>query len=147
MTELTSTFTHEEWATLKRGPVFMLHHVAGADSHIDGAEWTALIDAVAGGAQAEETLVRDVMTELGAELHANALGAPDAHPPLEGLRQISSILGRALPGEASSFKAALLEIGAALAEASGTQLVRTFDATATERAALNAAVAALDMSS
>ena len=128
MTEQTATFTYEEWETLKQGPVWILHQVAGADSHVDTAEWTALIDAVAAGARADERLVRNVMTALGAELHANAQRLPGSYAPLDGLREIAAIVDRAIPVEAPSFKATLLEIGATLAEASGAQLVRTFKA-------------------
>lgn len=160
MTEESLGFTRSQWEVLKHGPLYMLAHVAGADSHIDAAEWSALIDAVLAAATADDRLLRGVMGALSEQIHAGQKEIPDTHLPLDGLREVALILENWPEDEGRSYREALIEIGATVSEASGAQLTRTFAAhhgqagwvrsggiSAHERAALASAAQALKLPS
>lgn len=100
----------------------MLAHVGGVDAHIDSAEWTSLIDAVLAASGQDDDLVAAVMGELAAALHRGERQIPDGHEPLEGLTEIRSILAGWHDDSGEGYRVALMEIGAAIADASGAQL-------------------------
>ena len=149
----------EQWAALKAGPMHMLTQVGGADFHIDGDEWNALIAAVTESADADDELLRAVMASVASELKDGVAGPGQlSSDGLEGLRAIAAILD-SREDRGRTFREALLELGATIAESSGSQLTRTFTAnhgragwarsagtSAMERAALEAAAEVLGLS-
>ncbi len=149
-------YSDSQWEVLKEGPVHMLKQVAGADSLVDRAEWTALVDAVLAAANHEDELVRAVMSDLSAELHDGAaLGEHDGFKSLDGLRAVRLLLD-SREDKGLRFRETMMQFGATIAESSGAQLTRTFAAfqgeagwkkssgtSAMERASLQAAAEAL----
>jgi hypothetical protein len=121
-------FTEAQWDVLKRGPMYMLACVGGVDSHIDAVEWSALIDAVIAGAEVDDALVRGVLGALAEDLHEAPRGNGDGLPPLDGLGEVRKVLEGYSGDEGRSFREALLEIGATIADSSGAQLTMTFAA-------------------
>jgi hypothetical protein len=118
-------FTASQWEALKRGPLYMLACVGGADSRIDSTEWSALLDAVVESAQADDALVREVMAALAADVRAGRefhLETPDS---AAALLEIRDILG-AWSERGLGYRTTLMEIGAAIAESSGAQLTMTY---------------------
>jgi hypothetical protein len=160
MPEDTLDFDRPAMEVLKRGPLYMLAHIGGADSHVDAAEWVALIDAVITAANVDDRLTRGVLGPLSQSLHAGAKEIPDGRVPLDGLREIARVL-ESWPDDAGrAYRETLIQIGAAVAEASGSQLTRTFLAhhgqagwvrsggtSAHEREALQSAAEALGLGS
>ena len=148
--------TESEWDVLKEGPAHMLRLIAGADSHIDRAEWTALVDAVLASVNHQDALVQALMEDLSDELHHGAIvGDRDGSDALHGLQALGGVLDL-LPDRGAQLRETLLQLGATIAESSGAQLTMTFAAhhnspgwaraagtSATEREALRAAAAAL----
>ena len=150
-------FTESQWEVLKAGPLYMLAHVAGADSLIDRAEWQALIETVGAAASSDsDAPVRDLMIELSAELRAaRPISEREDVDGLAGLRAVTLLLD-SVPGKGRALRETLLKLGATIADSSGTQVTRTFSdnaaspgwvrsagTSATERGALRAAAAAL----
>jgi len=113
--------TEAEWEKLVQGPLFMLAHVGGADAYVDTAEWTALIDAVHDTAGEEDALVADVTAALAGRLHNGHVAVPDNPTPLAALEEIAAILD-GLAADSMAYRVALMEIGAAVADASGAGL-------------------------
>ncbi len=149
-------FTDAEWETLKAGPLHMLSLVGAADSHVDAKEWSALIHAVGAAAASDDELVNSVMSDLATDLGSGAANMQASVDPGAGLRAIASVLDGHDGG--TGFRRALLEIGGTIAESSGAQLTRTFNArhgepgwvrsagtSAMEREALAAAAEALGL--
>ncbi|MEZ4552337.1 MAG: hypothetical protein AB7L91_11435 [Dehalococcoidia bacterium] len=115
-------FSDSQWEVLKHGPLYMLAHVAGTDAYIDSAEWMALVDLVLESAASEDHLTSTVMGELSAELHRGRTQIPDHRSPLGGLEEVARILTDWDLGASIPYRAALMEIGATVADASGAQL-------------------------
>lgn len=151
-------FTESQWETLKRGPLYMLACVGGADARVDAAEWSALLDAVVESAKVDDALVREIMASLAEELRSGRefhLENPDT---TAALVEIRDILG-AWSEEGLGYRTTLMEIGAAVAESSGAQLMMTYAArhgagvgwtlgsgtSVAEHAALDAAARALNL--
>lgn len=150
----------DQWDVLKAGPLHMLEHVGGADSHIDRDEWSAFFDAVAKSAGLGDELLTAVMSALAIDLKDEVQPVPaGARSGLDGLRAIHDTLAL-FDDEGRRYREALLELGATVAESSGSQLTRTFVAnhgragwarsagtSAAERAALESAAEALGLTS
>ena len=150
--------TERQWEVLKSAPVHMLVHVAGADAHIDRAEWQGLMGSVATAAGDGDPLVSDVMKAVSKELTGERpISEHDGFDGLAGLRAVALVLD-SLPDRGMGLREALLSIGRTIAESSGAQLTRTFAAnlnspawvrsggtSATENAALSAAAEALEL--
>lgn len=126
MEDVRSQFTANEWAELVNGPLYVLGVVAAADWNVDRSEWAALMGAVAGAAGDSHPLVREVMTAALEAIDAAGNGHPAVAAALDGLRTIDAILDRKHPADESGLRESLLEIGAAVAEASGARLVPRF---------------------
>jgi hypothetical protein len=124
MTGAAFGFTDVQWETLKRGPLYMLACVGGADARIDAAEWAALLDAVMTSSGAEDELVRGVMSELAAELRSGAAGGIEGDA-LAGLTDLRDIVG-AWSAEGLGLRTTLMEIGATIAASSGQELRMTY---------------------
>jgi hypothetical protein len=149
-------FSESEWDALKAAPFHMLRHVAGADSHIDRKEISALVDAILAAADHDDSLVHALMEDLSDELHnPGELAALPADGALDALRHIAAILD-SRPDRGARLRETLLEFGATIADSSGAQLTLTFAAnhnspgwtrsagtSATERHALASAARAL----
>ncbi|MFN8584888.1 MAG: hypothetical protein U0446_06175 [Dehalococcoidia bacterium] len=115
-------FSESQWEVLKHGPLYMLAQVGGADSYIDSAEWTALLDLVSASAASDDQLIATLMSELGEQLHHGKTQIPNHHSPLEGLFEIGRILDEWDAGASLAYRVALMEIGATVGDASGAQL-------------------------
>lgn len=113
--------TEAQWETLVQGPLFMLAHVGGADAYVDTAEWTALIEAVRDSAEDEDAFVADVTAVLADRLRDGHVPVPQNPVPLVGLEDIAAILD-GLGAGSTAYRVALMEIGAAVADASGAGL-------------------------
>lgn len=158
MTNERHGFTERQWEVLKSGPAHMLVQVAGADSHIDRAEWQALIESVGAAADQDDALVRDVMRSVSDELVGERpIGQHDGFDGIAGLKAVALVLD-SLPDRGRGLREALMRVGATIADSSGAQLTRTFAAhhnspgwtrsggtSAVESAALRAALVALDL--
>ena len=119
-------FSEAQWALLKQGPLQILAHVGGADRMIDAAEWTALLDAVGAAAYVEDELLRGVCGALAEDFRSGAdLDLGDSKP-LEVFEEIQSVLATWGSDGGAAFRAALLEIGATIAESSGAMLTITY---------------------
>jgi hypothetical protein len=116
-------FSETEWELLKTGPVHMLAHVAGADSHVDRDEWSALVAAVLSSVDHQDPLVQALMEDLSDELDGGP--ALDGESGLDRLRQIGGLLDRR-EDKGLQLRFTLLQLGATIAESSGAQLTRTF---------------------
>lgn len=151
-------FSESEWEILTHGPLNMLAHIGGVDLYVDAAEWTSLIDAVHASTREEDALVAAIMGELAESLHRGERQLPDGHEPLDGLYAVAKALDAREDGHGAAYRVALMEIGAAVADASGGGLAIRYglhhgdnrwqptDATSVgERRAIEAAALALGL--
>ncbi|MGE3074728.1 MAG: hypothetical protein AB7N24_01255 [Dehalococcoidia bacterium] len=150
-------YTDSQWEVLKSGPVHMLKQVAGADSLVDHAEWSSLVEAVRAAAHDDQDeLVHAVMSDLAEELRDGAAQEErDGFHALDGLRAVRLLLD-SRDDKGAHYRETLMRFGATIAESSGAQLTRTFASfhghggwkrssgtSAMEREALHAAAEAL----
>jgi hypothetical protein len=125
MSQETLGFDAAQWAALKRGPLYMLACVGAADARIDTAEWSALLDAIVASADADDALVRGVMRSLAEDLRAGREVKLENRDPFAALIEIRDIVGP-WSDTGQGLRTTLMEIGATIAESSGSQLRMTY---------------------
>ncbi len=131
--------------TLTFGPLWMFSLVAGSDGAVDEREVDALARVVERARPSGGPLLDLVLSDLthdGSRLLAEYTA--DGRGPEDGLRRIAAILDLNWPPEVrESFKNGILDIGHAVAEASGGFLGLGDKTGRAEREALAAAAACL----
>lgn len=115
-------FSESDWDVLQHGPLYMLAHVGGADAYVDSAEWAALIETVRASAGHHDPLVAAATSALAERLRDGHVPVPETPAPLAALEDIAAILAGHGDDAGAAYRVALMEIGAAVADASGATL-------------------------
>jgi hypothetical protein len=138
-------FTADEWRELELAPLWILGAVAGADGSIDQAEKASHIKAISTFTAHADELVRRVFGVVAGDFESAWVRyLSDNRSATQGIAAVSKVLAR-LPNPAATvpFKAALLELGGAVADASGGKLQLGRKRSRSEREALSAAALVL----
>ena len=115
--------TEPQWECIKRGPLNVFALVAVSDSYSDRNEWAAFRAAAYGANGHAEPVFRAAMAAIAEDFEGLPRDLAQRDAAIEGLREIQAVASL-LPDGGEPFRTALMELGRAIADASGAQLTR-----------------------
>ena len=141
----TEQLTADDWRELELAPLWILAAVAGADGSIDQDEKASHLEAISRFTGHADELVSRVFGAVARDFESVWLRyLADHRSASQGIAAVGNLLA-GLPNPAATlpFKEALLELGGAVADASGGKLLLGRRRSRSEREALSAAAQAL----
>lgn len=111
-------YSFSEWRTLELAPVWMFTMVAAMDKKIDKKEMKEFAEQIVNAPRHSEAFGLELFRSIHSDL-SELLDEAGQKNPLQGLREVSELLGRLDQKQADDYKATLLLIGSKVAQSSG----------------------------